>query len=92
MDKKDTFKEYICKECDAVFFRLTQFNSHKGTHVKGTKPKCRICKVDLKENFNWMPSMVKACSRICKKCKRVKNKTIYRERKRKQMEKVRGKK
>jgi len=92
MDKKEIYKEYECKICGAVFFRLKQYTSHKSVHVKGTKPRCRICKDPLKEGVNWVPSMVKTSSRVCKKCKKVKNKTAYNNRKRKLMEKVRGKK
>lgn len=87
MIRKKIYGEFKCPKCDAVFFQKHQLDSHNATHVKGTKPKCRICKTDLVENRNWMPSMVKASSRVCKKCMRTKNKQNYTARKKRLREK-----
>lgn len=86
------YGEFSCNVCGKVFFQKHLLSCHKSIHVKGTKPKCRKCKVILIEGKNWTTSLVKASSRVCNKCIKEKNKENYNERKRKKVETARKEK
>lgn len=92
MVKKIIYGEFKCPKCDAVFFQKHLLVSHSGTHVKGTKPICSVCKDPLTVNRNWIPSLVKISRRICSRCLKAKNKENYRNRKQRKLEAIRSKK
>ena len=85
------YGEFECKDCGKIFFQKKLLDAHKSIHTKEQNgpPKCRVCKERLVEGRNWMPSMAKASSRVCKRCMKVKNKENYINRKKRIMEKHR---
>jgi len=87
---KKIYGEFRCKECGNIFFQKHLLDAHKSIHTKEQTgpPKCRKCNARLTTK-NWMPSMAKASSRVCKLCMKKQNKENYRNRKIRIMEELR---
>jgi uncharacterized C2H2 Zn-finger protein len=81
---KKQYGEFKCPHCDQVFFEKKKLDGHiGGAHKRNiTKdirvPKCKFCGDSLVEGKNWPKWAVKQRNLICIKCKRVQNRTSYR--------------
>ena len=82
---KKKYGEFNCPYCDYICFDKKKLGGHiGGAHkrniTKDSAPICKFCKVKLVEGRNWAEWAIKQRNLICTPCKRIQNRTSYRNR------------